>query len=478
MMQVDSIAQLKAWDRNPRVITDDALAGLKTSVREFGDLSGIVFNERNRSLVCGHQRLRALREQYGDALRVQDNAIMLPTGEGFPIRIVDWDDTRHAAANIAANNEFIAGEFSQGLADLLDELRIAEPQMEKELRFEDLRLELKELWGTDEQPRRSLVERFIVPPFTIFDTRQQYWQDRKRAWIEFGIESELGREGELVLSRTSQSSAIYVLRNRMREALGRDPSWDELLERAQREGMKLLGATSIFDPVLCEVLYSWFCLEGGIVLDPFAGGSVRGLVAAKLGLDYSGIELRLEQIEANERQVEGKHIPRRPAWIHGDSRDVDRMMAPEVRVDFVFSCPPYYDLEVYSEDPNDLSNAPTYEKFLASYAEIIRKCVGRLNDNRFACFVVSDIRDKKGFFRGFVGDTVQAFVSAGALLYNHAILINTAASLPVRVGQYFPNYRKLGKTHQDVLVFFKGDPKVIPEIFPRELRVDAVDPVD
>jgi hypothetical protein len=39
--------------------------------------------------------------------------------------------------------------------------------------------------------------------------------------------------------------------------------------------------TSIFDPVLCEIAYRWFCPSGGTVLDPFAGGSVRGIVASK-----------------------------------------------------------------------------------------------------------------------------------------------------------------------------------------------------
>lgn len=41
--------------------------------------------------------------------------------------------------------------------------------------------------------------------------------------------------------------------------------------------------TSIFDPVLCELVYRWFSPESGTVLDPFAGGSVRGIVASKLG---------------------------------------------------------------------------------------------------------------------------------------------------------------------------------------------------
>jgi DNA modification methylase len=47
---------------------------------------------------------------------------------------------------------------------------------------------------------------------------------------------------------------------------------------------------------LCEIAYRWFCPPGGTVLDPFAGGSVRGIVAAKLGRRYFGVDLRAEQV--------------------------------------------------------------------------------------------------------------------------------------------------------------------------------------
>src|SRR5439155_711922 len=61
--------------------------------------------------------------------------------------------------------------------------------------------------------------------------------------------------------------------------------------------------TSIFDPVVCELAYRWFAPEGGTVLDPFAGGSVRGIVASRLGHPYIGIDLSARQIDANRLQA-------------------------------------------------------------------------------------------------------------------------------------------------------------------------------
>ena len=54
----------------------------------------------------------------------------------------------------------------------------------------------------------------------------------------------------------------------------------------------------MFDPVLCELVYRWFSAPGHLVLDPFAGGSVRGIVAAATGRAYAGIDLRDEQVQA------------------------------------------------------------------------------------------------------------------------------------------------------------------------------------
>ncbi len=89
------------------------------------------------------------------------------------------------------------------------------------------------------------------------------------------------------------------------------------------------SGTSIFDPVLCEICYKWFCTEGGTIIDPFAGGSVRGIVAAYLGYTYIGIDLRAEQIEANRQQaatiLAGREIT--PVWVTGNSRNIDKHCA-------------------------------------------------------------------------------------------------------------------------------------------------------
>lgn len=220
------------------------------------------------------------------------------------------------------------------------------------------------------------------------------------------------------------------------------------------------SGTSIFDPVICEIAYRWFCPPGGTVLDPFAGGSVRGIVASRLGRRYVGIELRAEQVAANRAQL---HLAGEPApeWRHGDSRDIGRLAA-DAEADLIFSCPPYWNLERYSDDPSDLSNMGEAE-FFAAQAAIIREAVARLRDDRFAVWVIGDVRDGDGCYVNLSGKTVEAFEAAGARFYNDAILVTAVGSLPVRAGRQFEASRKLGRTHQNIMVFVKGDPRKATE---------------
>ena len=287
-----------------------------------------------------------------------------------------------------------------------------------------------DLFGEVVKPKASgpVAERFTLPPFTVLDARMAEWQERKRAWAALGIRGEVGR-----------SAKTYNIHDWADENAG---------------GSKADGdGTSIFDPTVCELAVRWFSPAGGQVVDPFAGGSVRGIVAGCLGRQYWGCDLRAEQVAANEVQSEDIAPAVRPVWICGDSMET---LADAPAADFVFSCPPYGDLERYSDDPRDLS-AMDWHAFVAAYKRIILRAVGKMKPDTFACFVVGDFRDGKGFYRNFVSETIDGFEQAGARLYNEAILATAIGTASMRVASMFVPSRKLCKVHQNVLVFCKGD---------------------
>jgi len=736
------LSDILPWDDNPRLHSDAQVGMLEKSLDAFGLGALPIIQAGTNKLIAGHGRLLALKRRMDPAADI-------------PVLVMDLDDAESLGYAIADNRLQEISEWSNPLLRAaVAELDTGGFDMEAIGYTQDALAVLfgadaaSGLSGADAAEAATLAARFGAPPFTVLDPNQVYWQNRmaawldlgcyslwdargadwnkrKDAWIAMGLKSDDGRAGNLTFAKSAQSTNVYELRNEMRTAHGGvDPTWEEILAEAEKRGIKVSEGTSIFDPVLCELLYSWFVPPGGSVLDPFAGGSVRGIVAAALGHPYTGIDLRAEQITANRAQwdaVAGRpldlpdnipdltpveqhggflvkrddlyrvagvpggkvrtcwwlaqaaldsgsrglitagsrqspqvnivaHIARRlglpcrvhvpsgnftpelasaqacgaevvqhkagynnviiarawedakasgwteipfgmgctaavgatasqvvnlpwgtfsrivvpcgsgmslagiltglklaqqsvpvlavqvgadptgrldkfapsdwrgmvtlvkstldyhehapmtalggleldpvyeakclpaleegdllwvvgvretvarggsldwpaPSWVVGDSLNALELAPGDY--DFVMSCPPYGDLEVYSDDPHDLSNLD-HESFMRAYRQIIKDACFMLKADRFAGWVVGDFRDKRGIYRNFVSETIRAFLDAGLELYNEAVLVIPLASLPIRAGRQFAASRKLGKGHQNVLVFVKGDAK-------------------
>jgi DNA modification methylase len=319
-----------------------------------------------------------------------------------------------------------------------------------------------------------LAKRFVIPPFSVLDARQGEWKKRKQAWIEFGIQGEKGRtEDELGFSQACKSGyeknpcdAIGANENYRAKKRGKNQQGDCLKTGiGEKYGRKEMTGTSVFDPVLCELIYRWFLPKGGTILDPFAGECTKGIIAGALGHPYTGLELREEQVKENYRQAGQNKLAAPPKWIQTDSAKLNEVIAPEQQYDLIWTSPPYYDLEVYSNKSEDGSTKQTYEEFMEWYFTIFEQAVSHLRDNRFLAVKVGDVRDDDGCYRNFVNDNVSVFLRCGLRYYNEAILITAIGSLPIRVGAQFGKNRKLGKTHQNILIFFKGDPSTIKDNF-------------
>jgi hypothetical protein len=121
-------AELAADARNPRKIKEDAARGLGNSLQRFGDLSGIVWNKRTGELVAGHQRMQQIRNEWGDRpIELVDQAnqlygIRIDADHFFAVRVVNWSVAVQRAANVAANNQKIAGAFTDDVTAFLLEV--------------------------------------------------------------------------------------------------------------------------------------------------------------------------------------------------------------------------------------------------------------------------------------------------------------------------------------------------------------------
>jgi len=279
----------------------------------------------------------------------------------------------------------------------------------------------------------KLADRFLAPPFSVLDGRAGYWRNRKRYWIEeVGITSETGREANLL------NASAAMLRSK---------NWK---------------GTSVFDPVLSELMYRWLAPEGGHIIDPFCGGSVRGLVASACGHTYEGYDLRSEQIEANEANAEAIGIPKDewPQWKVGNSNAA----VYEKPGDMLLTCPPYWSLEKYSDSPEDISSPDTIEEFREGYGACLAPATAALADDAFAVVVIASMRHKGGLY-DLGGITIELMEEQGLTFFNDAILLTPLASAALRGARLFAG-RKMVPVHQRVLMFVKGDPQKAIEKLP------------
>lgn len=334
-----------------------------------------------------------------------------------------------------------------------------------------------DLFGDKVQVRKdgALAQRFEFPPFTVLSARDGDWQTRKDAWLSLGIKSEVGRGGDLMMKNQEGVNRIkdqkrllfaqtancdfYDLKRAKEAELGRELTTEEFQRDHYKSERAYDSGTSIFDPVLCELVYRWFCPAGGQVVDPFSGGSVRGIVAGLLGFKYWGCDLREEQIAANLAQREELTPGRQIEWHVGDANDA---LEAAPAADLVFTSPPYGDLEQYSDDPRDLSTME-YHTFRAAMGRILLKASQRLKPDRFLALAVGDFRDKRGHLRGWVADTITDCREMGLAYYNDAVLVTMVGSGSIRAGRQFDGGRKLVRSHQQLLVFVKGDWKKATE---------------
>lgn len=423
------LTQLKPNPRNPRTIRDDRFKKLVKSIQDFPEMM------EKRPMVCvtdadgklyplgGNMRLKALQEI--GMKEIPDSWVMLAD---------DWTEEKRQEFVIKDNVGFgdwdwdsLANEWD---AELLDEWGLDVPGFESEEKERDA--EEKEVVAI-----QKLQDIFIVPPFSVLNAREGYWQERKGYW------KDLIKDTGITRDTGNQTNTRY------RSVEGFSAAREE-----ENTG-------SVLDPVLSEIINKWFALPNCNTFDCFAGDTVFGYVSAYLGNTFTGIELRESQANFNKERTKGM----KANYICDDGRNILNHIQLDSQ-DLLFSCPPYFDLEVYSDLPNDASNQKEYNDFLVILDTAFSNAIKCLKENRFAVIVCGDIRDKKGNYYRFPDHIKDIFKKNGMSTYNEMILVDPIGNLHMRVGKYM-EHRKVGKTHQNILVFYKGNPKEIKNIFPK-----------
>ena len=114
-------------------------------------------------------------------------------------------------------------------------------------------------------------------------------------------------------------------------------------------------------------------------------------MAKILDYNYVGCEVRKDECDKINEMLNTNSL-----FEESDVRVLNmdcREFETDQKFDLVFTCPPYWNLETYSEQDNDLSSITDYSDFLTEMSKVYSKCSSLMHDESYCCFVVADFRD-------------------------------------------------------------------------------------
>ena len=440
------VFELSRCPWNPRIWSDELFQSMADSLRRFGRLRAYVVwadaaehDEKPLTILAGNLQ--------------HEVQTFLVEKEGFTREApcIDFHGTPEEAraVNIALNSPTaLAGRWDkERLRNLLKELK-------------DKGFDLK-LTGLHEKElnriTKSLNERYdeIVRGKTRRDLFAGYMDTFESWWDSFGVLPVSvwnANAPEWAARRRALKDKFFAFEN-ARAAANVRVNFDRV--NAWKSGRLVNDEyhASLFDPVLAEVILKAYApCEGARVYDPFAGDT-RSVVAAGHGYEYVGVELREEEAAGVREHLKALNL--RARIITADSaKPVD---VPDGWADMAFSCPPYGSLEVYSEDPDDLSfiAARDYDAFLERYGSALAQVKRILKTPAFMVLVVGNYLHD-GRLRDFRRDTVEVAKAAGFALHDEVIYFRALGSMPT-MGYSFRANRRAARVHEYVLVFLNGE---------------------
>jgi len=183
------------------------------------------------------------------------------------------------------------------------------------------------------------------------------------------------------------------------------------LKLGQKGGVQGTSGLSIMPAEFVAFFVKYYAKPGDVYVDPFMGQGIRMQVAKLFGLHYYGYDLSTEFFEyitaVRDRIDDGETTL---SITHGDSKTPDAI--PDGIGDFSFTSPPYWDVEYYGDEPEQLGTGKTYDEFLDGMETVARAWLPKFKPGAYNVINVNDFRRDKRFYP-YHADTIALFCRAG-----------------------------------------------------------------
>lgn len=234
---------------------------------------------------------------------------------------------------------------------------------------------------------------------------------------------------------------------------------DDVLDFRKKGGYAKDGVQKMseFNPALAENIVRYWSLPGARVVDPFSGRATRSVVTSKLGRKYYGYDI---SPSTHKRVVEHcEKVGVDATHYLADGTLLEH--TPNEFADFIYTCPPYFNIEKYEKVDGQLSEINNYDSFISKIDVCAENCYRVAKPGTFCVWVVADFRHKSHLV-DFHGDVKRAFTKAGYDYHDIIILENISPFAAFKLYQC-ACLRYTPKTHEYIMVFRKPGEYEIPD---------------
>lgn len=428
------LSDLNSPSWNPRYITDEDFRKLKNSIETFGYVDPIIVNKYNMNIVGGNQRYQALKKLGYETIDV--------------VFIDEPNLDKEKALNISLNK--ISGDWdTEKLNTLLEEIKLSEVDVTL-TGFDDTEIKefdnLMEFNDYDENSAEETTNEsnsfeknddiFYFPKEEIMDDIVKYWKryDNLDEFVEniIDIPSAKHQFNRLCQGYNKEGYNISLLFNPHRLLI---PTWKEkgifygfqddekykkqfarylvninnkvqpycLYHRHMGLGHKGYMYVQEFPPYIARDIYKRYCSDGDKILNPCGGwgGRLIGLASCMWEnieywetepstKTYNGLIKLKEFLNLNDNYKQF-NVP------------FEKLKIPKEYFDFVFTSPPYFDTERYSEEETQsYVGKESYEEWRDDFLYVMldkivygmkinSSCLLNIGKNRFPMDI--DIKD-------------------------------------------------------------------------------------
>jgi DNA modification methylase len=214
------------------------------------------------------------------------------------------------------------------------------------------------------------------------------------------------------------------------------------------------GALSRFPQNIGRYLVKMYSEEGETILDPFAGHNSRMELVYKLNRNYIGYDISHKFMESNRLIMQKLKGSEQGILFNGSDITLIEEDARNIKlnnpIDMIMTSPPYYDIEWYGDEPQQLGKCKTYADFILNIEAIIKNSIEYLKEGGFCCWCINDFR-RNGILYAYHADIIKCFLSSGLKLHD---IIITDLGYPIGAAfvSQLEEQKRSAKRHEYIII--------------------------